>query len=427
MKHWVPRMKLGTFSLLAEEELARLGPNANLWEQRGALARAWDSTDNRLGQLVYDNLFWNRTLKDIGLISVRSLGWNLGTFREIGGGYIDAAKFVATRGKSGITPKLAYTLALPAVIAMHGAMFQYIMTVQGPDQLLDYFYPKTGRTNPDGSPERIAMPSYMKDEISYAGGFRLGVERGLRQAATTLGHKANPELAMILEMMRNRDFYGTKIRNEDDPIVKQTADTMKYIGEQFEPFWIRNLEQRKTQEGEITPRNFIESLFGIMPAPKSVTRSTAEALAADYLAERRPAGARTAEKAKAAHARGELIRQFRVNDPQRWANLTQAMKDGAITPADRRDIFRSMRMTSLQMMVERLNLEEALNVYDRAKGSEREQLKRVLHGKIHLLRNAPKEKQEELRQRIDKVFGKPQTTDFDDEDAPLPEREEVPL
>src|SRR5258708_38473390 len=34
MKHWVPRMKLGTFSLLAEEELARLGPNANLWEQR---------------------------------------------------------------------------------------------------------------------------------------------------------------------------------------------------------------------------------------------------------------------------------------------------------------------------------------------------------------------------------------------------------
>src|SRR5258708_88743 len=334
MKHWVPRMKLGTFSLLAEEELARLGPNANLWEQRGALARAWDSTDNRLGQLVYDNLFWNRTLKDLGLISVRSLGWNLGTFREIGGGYIDAAKFVATRGKSGVTPRLSYTIALPIVIALHGAMLQYAITGKGPDQLLDYFYPKTGRQNPDGSEERIAMPSYMKDEISYGSGFRLGSERGLRQVATTLGHKANPELAMTLEMMRNRDFYGTKIRNEDDPIVKQAGDTMKYIGAQFEPFWIRNLEQRKQSEGEITARNVIESMFGIMPAPRSVTRSTAEALAADYLSEHMPAGARTPEKAKQAHARGELMRQFRTNDPKRWTNLSQAMKDGQITQAD---------------------------------------------------------------------------------------------
>lgn len=423
MKNWVPRMKLGTFSLLAEEELARLGPNANLWEQRGALARAWDSTDNRLGQLVYDNLFWNRTLKDIGLISVRSLGWNLGTFREIGGGYIDATKFVATRGKSGITPRLAYTLALPAVIAMHGAMLQYLLTGKGPTQLLDYFYPKTGRTNPDGSEERVAMPSYMKDEISYAGGFRLGVERGLRQVAATLGHKANPELSMVLEMMRNRDFYGTKIRNEDDPTVKQLGDTMKYVGTQFEPFWIRNLEQRKQAEGEITPRNFIESMFGIMPAPRSVTRSTAEALAADYLSEHMPSGARTPEKAKAARERGELIRQFRTNAPDHFKNLSEALRNGQITQADRRDILRSMRMTPLQMMVERLGLEQALNVYDRADAKEKEQLKRILHGKLHLLREMPREKQEEIRPRLDKIFGKPETLPLEDDYEPVPERE----
>jgi hypothetical protein len=425
MKRWVPRMKLGTFSLLAEEELARLGPNANLWEQRGALARAWDSTDNRLGQLVYDNLFWNRTLKDIGLISVRSLGWNLGTFREIGGGYIDAAKFAATRGKSGVTPRLAYTLALPAVIALHGAMLQYALTGKGPDQLLDYFYPKTGRQNPDGSEERIAMPSYMKDEISYGSGFRLGPERGMRQVATTLGHKANPELAMTLEMMRNRDFYGTKIRNEDDPIVKQAGDTMKYIGAQFEPFWIRNLEQRKQAEGEITARNVIESMFGIMTAPRSVTRSTAEALAADYLSEHMPAGARTPEKAKQAHTRGELIRQFRTNDPNRFKNLSQAMKDGQITQADRRDIFRSMRMTPLQQMTERLSLEQALNVYDRANEKEREQLKRILHGKMHLLRGIPRDQQDEVRKRLDKIFGKPSTAPLEEDEEGVPERESV--
>lgn len=423
MQHWVPRMKLGTFSLLAEEELARVGPNANLWEQRGALARAWDSTDNRLGQLVYDNLFWNRTLKDIGLISVRSLGWNLGTFREIGGGMFDLGRFTATRGKSGMTPRMAYTLALPAVIALHGAMFMYLMTGKGPQEPIDYFYPHTGRTNPDGSPERIGIPSYMRDEWAYGSGFRLGPERGLRQVATTLGHKLNPELSMTMEMLRNRDFYGTKIRNEDDPLVKQLEDTMKYVGEQFEPFWLRNLQQRKQQEGEITPRNFIESMFGIQPAPRSVTRSTAEALAADYLSERMPAGARTPEKAKAARTRGELIRQFRAKDPKMWQNLSKAMKDGEISADDRRDIFRAMRMSPLQMMVQRLGLDQALNVYDAAKGEEKEQVKRALRGKFHLIRNLPQEQQERTRERWIKIFGKPQTDRPEPETVPVSDEE----
>lgn len=56
-----------------------------------ALRQAWDSIDNRFGQLVYDNLFWNKSAKDIGMVMTRSLGWNLGTVREIGGGLKDLA------------------------------------------------------------------------------------------------------------------------------------------------------------------------------------------------------------------------------------------------------------------------------------------------------------------------------------------------
>jgi len=228
---------------------------------------------------------------------------------------------------------------------------------------------------------------------------------------------------MTWEMLRNRDFYGTKIRNEDDPIVKWTWDNMKYIGTQFEPFWIRNLEQRKQAEGEITPRNFVESMFGIMPAPRSVTRSTAEALAADYLSEHMPAGARTPEKAKQAHTRGELMRQFRTNDPKRWTNLSQAMKDGQITQADRRDIFRSLRMTPLQMMTERLGLKQALNVYDRADEKEKEQLKRILHGKMHLVRGLTGKEQDEVQARLDKIFGKQETPAREEDEEGVPERE----
>jgi hypothetical protein len=38
-----------------------------------------------LRQLRYDNLFWNNALKDLGMASVRALGWNIGTVREMFG------------------------------------------------------------------------------------------------------------------------------------------------------------------------------------------------------------------------------------------------------------------------------------------------------------------------------------------------------
>jgi hypothetical protein len=56
------------------------------------VGRAWDSVDNRLGQLVYDNLFWHNMTKDLGLVATRSLGWNLGTIRELAGGVADYAR-----------------------------------------------------------------------------------------------------------------------------------------------------------------------------------------------------------------------------------------------------------------------------------------------------------------------------------------------
>src|SRR6185312_5079823 len=79
MKWWVPRLKMGVFAEMARYELQRLGPNASDIEIRRALARAWDSVDNRLGQLVYDNLFWHKATKDVAMASVRSVGWNVGT------------------------------------------------------------------------------------------------------------------------------------------------------------------------------------------------------------------------------------------------------------------------------------------------------------------------------------------------------------
>src|ERR1035441_8462192 len=95
----VPRQKLGVFADMVDFELKRLGPNATQEQVRKAFSGAWDSVDNRMGQLVYDDMFWNRTVKDLMMISVQSVGWNLGTIREFGGAANDTRKFIGAAGR----------------------------------------------------------------------------------------------------------------------------------------------------------------------------------------------------------------------------------------------------------------------------------------------------------------------------------------
>ena len=77
MEEVVPRAKLGVAANMMQYEMGK-NPFMDRTELRATARKVWDSTDNRLGQMVYDNLFWNKTVKDIALASVRSVGWNLG-------------------------------------------------------------------------------------------------------------------------------------------------------------------------------------------------------------------------------------------------------------------------------------------------------------------------------------------------------------
>ena len=81
---------------------------------------------------------------------------------------------------------------------------------------------KTGNTNPDGSAERIALPTYAKDWFAYS-----------KDPIATISHKLHPMWSSLAEMFQNEDFYGTEIRGKDDPIVKQSLDIATHIGKQF--------------------------------------------------------------------------------------------------------------------------------------------------------------------------------------------------
>lgn len=284
MEYAVPRQKLGVFGDMAKNILADEVAGKLTRDQATArLQEAWNSVDNRMGQLVYDNLFWNKAVKDIGLITTRSLGWNLGTFREIGGGIYDIKKLFTEKR---LTPRTAYVISLVGSTALLGGIINYLYTGQLPQGLKDYYAPRTGKIKPDGTPERIILPTYAKDVVAF-----------FEHPLTTVGHKLHPLISAVIDMLNNKDFYGYEITDKGnfwDNIkqgnIKNTLDMLgdygKYAGMQFIPFSVRNAMQRnnaqtlsdlvkKIKESPDISAD-IQSLFGVLPAPKYILNTATQ-------------------------------------------------------------------------------------------------------------------------------------------------------
>ena len=284
MQKIVPAQKLGIFHKMAAYEIERLGPTAKEADVVRALQTAWDSVDNRMGQMVYDNLFWNKTFKDLSMAAVRSVGWNLGTGREVGGG---SAEMIGAGGKllrgqaPELTHKMSYVISLPIVTGFYGAIAQYLMTGEGPRELKDYFAPRTGKVFPDGRAERVQLASYMKDVLAATKGVGLSpmapfkVAGNIGEMAT---HKIHPLFSSLVEMFENEDFYGAAIRDPRDPEGQQIVDTVRYAFEQVTPFGLRQL----TGTGQMPPKPGFERsypelpLIGITPAPAAIERTAEE-------------------------------------------------------------------------------------------------------------------------------------------------------
>lgn len=293
MEYYVPRAKLGVFYGMASDWL-KLNPRANPTELRAAMQRIWDSVDNRMGEMVYDNLFWSRTQKDVAYMLTRSVGWNLGTVRELGGAVFDLARAGADVTKTGqlsalqrgFTERMAYATAMPLMTMFHGAMLTYMFTGKGPTSLLDYFFPPTGMTLRNGTKERISQPGYDKDVMEW-----------MLHPMSTLVGKAHPTLPMLQELYQNRDWSGASIVT---PIAIQQmqripgeeiawnvfTDMMKYFGEKFLPIGqIGDLARagiskvtgakfaRRRQEvaGEESDAVKALKLIGLSPAPIKLT------------------------------------------------------------------------------------------------------------------------------------------------------------
>lgn len=310
----VPKLKLGAFTDMARYELEKLKPDATRDDVRKVMGKVWDSVDNRMGEMVYDNLFWKRILKDLSFLAVRAVGWNLGTIRELGGGVLDSARIIQRlrAGEPAVTRRMAYVVALPITVGTMGAMYQYAKTGKGPQDLRDYFYPKTGKILPDGTEERVDFPSYLKDIYSYT-----------THPLRTIINKLHPLWSDMHKMITNRDYYGTQIRNPDDPIVKQVGQELEFIGRTFVPFSVKGAERRVGAKE--SPEIKAESFFGVMPIPAEIARTPAQNKIMEYGIAKMPQGARTQDEQQRMELKRDLESQ--LQSPEDYSKAQTKLKE----------------------------------------------------------------------------------------------------
>lgn len=359
MEYIVPRQKMGVFSDLMRMELEN-NPGASHEELRSMAQKAWDSVDNRMGQLVYDNLFWNKTVKDLSMASVRSLGWNLGTVRELGGGLKD----IKDIGKSGLSYRTAYVMALPLVAGLYGAIYQYLHTGKGPQELRDYYFPKNGNIDNKGNESRVSLPTYMKDVYHYA-----------TNPVQTVLNKFSPVNDAVLQMLANKDFYGTEIRNVDDPVMQQVFDELKFVGKQFEPFSFSNLG-KDTGKG-ISSK--VEPFIGITPAPYDINMTKAEKAAYELFKSNVPSGSHTKEEAQVSETRSKLKSEYFASGDQ--SKLKDAVKNGDITKKEMNEIIKQKGMSNLERFTEHLSVQQTMSLMNKTNEKEKEDLEKIIKKK----------------------------------------------
>jgi hypothetical protein len=378
--HLVPWQKMTARVLLAKFELDHVAEK--LGKQKGDYAgivkamgddamrqiayKVVQQVDDRLGQVAYDNMRWNKMAKQVAQASIQSVGWNVGTANVIFGGARDVQRLfkpeqlLAPLDKEGkvtgtlgrVTGRLSYLIALNATVGIMGMGLQYAMTGEDPKDLRDLFFPRTGRKNPDGTDERISLPSYIKDEWALS-----------QHPIQTVQHKLHPSFSMIAELLNNQDFYGNQIANPDDPWTKVAGQVASYLGQSITPYAITGAMQsaKKGTSDAMMAAPFI----GITPASASISRTPFES----YVFEKYSNAfhtSKTPEDAEKAQARSDAINAIKKG---------QTPDMSMFTPREQLSIRTSARTSVQTSLFRRLTLQQQLTAYDKASDEEIKEFK----------------------------------------------------
>jgi hypothetical protein len=274
---WIPNLKAASY---LQDVASMLTIDPTLLMDKGRRMMAFreiaKSVDNRYGEMAYDVLFWDKWVKDLGVGGSLSLGWNLGFIREYGGGVVDLSTVFATRmpvRKAVEQQKLhkALFVFLQSIQAMaYAALITYLLADEIPDEWMDYFFPRSGEKNADGTDQRLNTMFYTREIVAIAKHLeQAGVIKGLGQTAA---NKASPALSLMKAFATGVDTLGREIRDPEAPAFKQLQQSLLFALRGIEPISIGTIRA----SGEITPKSVLLGITGFSPAAQYITNTPTE-------------------------------------------------------------------------------------------------------------------------------------------------------
>lgn len=263
--HYIPAMKVGMFMkefpLALKEQEASIASGKTT---RAEVARKTvDFIDDRLGEMNFDNLFWNRTFKTSMQLMLRSVTWKLGNLRAMGGAPIEQAMEFYNAAKEkrapNLSPKVAWVLGLATMQTALSTVTQYMFTGTYPQTVKDLIAP---RLNKDDDKQRMILPTYVKDvmHLKYKG--------PVDYATSSL----SGDIGKLGDIWSNSDFQKYQIYNPHDDVLDKAKDIGEYVLPK--PISISSL-QKSIKEGDSYPQMAM-SFFGLNKAPKYLTNPPIE-------------------------------------------------------------------------------------------------------------------------------------------------------
>jgi hypothetical protein len=333
-EHWIPALKVNAAIMEAQAALRR-DPSllTDPVRRRLALRAIGKSIENRFGEMFYGSLFWNRYVKDAGIASFLSLGWNLGFAREFIGGAAEAVtRPIGAVGRAtgiqGLTPspqrqtirdntsKMGFAFTYLLTAALINGLMSYLLSGKSPEGW-DWIFARIGGENPDGSPRRITNMTYLREipmlmkHIQEHGG------NILAGAGEMLWTKLMFE--PLKEILENRDYFGYNIRDENAAWYKQTWQTIAHMFGDLTPISVSSA-QRALDTGGTWSKDVVLAVLGFGPAPAYAEKSAIQNRISHLYNEHVAPQSRTYQEGEVSHekmrARTRLLQALHSKDPE---------------------------------------------------------------------------------------------------------------
>jgi hypothetical protein len=395
-ERWIPNLKSQAFIREAQALMER---HPEYWDNKEdrqlALREIAKSIDNRYGEMNYGSLFWNKSLKDLGVGTFLSLGWNLGFAREFGGGLLDpfisaAQKLRGTethaqavirdaRSRTGFAATYIGTAMLLNGIAT------YLLTGTKPEGY-DYVFARIGGNNADGTPRRVTNMFYTR-EVPMAQKHIQEQDSIFGGLMDLLGNKLM--FQPLKEMWQNKDYYGNEIYDPNGPVWQRAKQIMYHLGQDIIPISLTGAWQQyqtSRDAGEPwyrTAGEAVGAMIGFSPAPKYVEKTPIQNFITHQYDRYVKPELRPFEQAEKGKNLGDLRRQIlyaqQKEDHQAVTQLSQRFLSGGGTRQGLSNIllhlgsdvtmFRNLPEAAQQAVMERASPEEQVRYKPWLKGN----------------------------------------------------------